>query len=215
MTKKPDERFFEFVPEPMRALFGKRPLVVGESAAEYDSMLRATATAVNPQDAVECVYVKDFVDTTWEIQRYRRYHAGIIGNDIPEALLVLLQRSEQFEGRFGDQLWKKARNLAQAYCAGEPDALAAVAKLLASLGLTIESAESLAFSRKIDDLAKVAHMIAIAETRRRHIMREIDFHREVLGQRLRETVDLELTKARQLPNPDGDVPESEPLKKAS
>lgn len=207
MSKESDKSPFEFVPEPIRALFTKRPLVAGESAAEYDALFMGTADALGPLDGIEGIYLKDFVDTTLEILRYRRYQAGIIGNEISEALARLLQRSEQFDG---DELQKEARRLARAYCAGEPDALAAVAKLLASVGLTIESAEALAFQRHIADQARISHMIAIAETRRRNIIREIEFHREVLGLRLREIVDNEPTTALQRPELEGPLPDSQP-----
>jgi hypothetical protein len=207
MIKDPEKSPFEFVPEPIRALFAKRPLVAGESPDEYDAMVMAVAEAVGPIDGIEAIYVKDFVDTTWEIQRCRRYQARIIDNELSEAFARLLQRAEQFDG---DALKKKARRLAQAYCAGEPDAVAAVPKLLAGVGLTIESAEALAFHRHIDDLGRIANMIGIAETRRRHIIREIEFHREVLGWKLRKMAESDPTNTLQLPELEDTLPDAQP-----
>jgi hypothetical protein len=59
-------------------LFGAPPLLAGEDAAGYDELLARISSAVKPSDVIEEIWVRDIVDLTWEIFRWRRLKTGIL-----------------------------------------------------------------------------------------------------------------------------------------
>ena len=59
------ELFLALAPE-VQALFGPPPLIPGEDARAYETLLLAVAQAVEPKDVIEWLYVKDVADFTWE-----------------------------------------------------------------------------------------------------------------------------------------------------
>lgn len=198
MTTKAKNSLSAFFPESIHRLLQKRPLVVGEDPADFDALLLSTAAAIEPRDAIECVYVKDIASLVWEIERYRSYAAKILSNDIPEALAALLQRHPDFSGRTGDERSKETRRLAQAYCAGDPDARRAVAKYLADIGLDEDSAPAFAFSRKIGEAEAAMRLAATVEARRENLLRELERYRSSPGRRTHEIVEGDFVEAPKL-----------------
>ena len=72
--------------------------------------------------------------------------------------------------------------------ANKLSAVRRVDNILASAGLTMDAVMAQTLSHKLDDLERIERMIATAEVRRNVILREIDWHREMLGQALRRAV---------------------------
>lgn len=60
------------VPDAVRPMMQRLPLVPGEDVAEYEAILLGVAGDVRPRGFVEWVWVKDYVDNLWEGLRYRR-----------------------------------------------------------------------------------------------------------------------------------------------
>lgn len=54
------------------SMFGPPPLLEGEDAAAYDELLARVSAAANPSDVIHEIWVRDVVDLTWEILRWRR-----------------------------------------------------------------------------------------------------------------------------------------------
>ena len=54
------------------------PLIEGESDADYQSFRESCLRALKPKDAVEAVWLQDFIDYTWEAQRLKRMKTAII-----------------------------------------------------------------------------------------------------------------------------------------
>ena len=54
------------------------PLIEGESEADYQSFREDCLRAVKPKDAIEAVWLQDFIDYTWEAQRLRRMKMAFI-----------------------------------------------------------------------------------------------------------------------------------------
>ena len=54
------------------------PLVGNERREDYDVLFEAIATALQPQDIIQWLHVKEFADISWELQRERRIKAEII-----------------------------------------------------------------------------------------------------------------------------------------
>ena len=53
-------------------MIGPPPLLEGEDAAAYDELLARVSAAANPSDVIHEIWVRDVVDLTWEILRWRR-----------------------------------------------------------------------------------------------------------------------------------------------
>lgn len=58
-------------------------------------------------------------------------------------------------------------------------------KILTSAGLSTDSVLAQTFYLKLNEIERIEYMVALAETRRNTTLREIDRHRQTLGQKLR------------------------------
>jgi hypothetical protein len=80
-------------------LFGSPPLFEGEDAAAYDELLARVSSAVNPSDVIEEIWVRDIVDLTWEIFRWRRLKAEVLAIEVPRVTVASFMDSfEKIEG---------------------------------------------------------------------------------------------------------------------
>jgi hypothetical protein len=61
----------QYVPANVRELLGTAPLHEGEDPQQYQALLSEIARTVKPADVMEWLWVKDIVDLTWDILRYR------------------------------------------------------------------------------------------------------------------------------------------------
>jgi hypothetical protein len=59
-------------------LFGPPPLFDGEDPEIYDQLLTQVSTTVMPTDIFEEIWVRDFVDLTFEVFRLRRLKASLM-----------------------------------------------------------------------------------------------------------------------------------------
>jgi hypothetical protein len=85
----------------------------------------------------------------------------------------------------------QAETLAEEWAARKSDVVEEVNKILTSAGLTTDSILAQTFSLKMDDIERIEHVMALAEARRNATLREIDRHRQTLGQKLRRAAELE------------------------
>jgi hypothetical protein len=66
-------------------LLGPPPLVPGEDVAPYQRFLGAIVALVEPNDILECIWVRDIVDLEWEILRYRKAKAQLFNTAVAHA----------------------------------------------------------------------------------------------------------------------------------
>jgi hypothetical protein len=156
-------------------LFGPPPLFDGE-AEIYDQLVIEISAAVTPADIFEDIWVRDVVDLTLEVFRLRRLTASLMKANaykgLSETLAPLVGRSQ-------------AETLAEGWAARKSDVVEEVHKTLTSAGLTTDSILAQTLSLKVNDIERIEHMVALAEARRNDTLREIDRHRQTLGQKLR------------------------------
>jgi hypothetical protein len=179
------------VPQEIAELFGQRHLVLGEKTELYDALSARIVSAVHPEDIVEWFWVKDITDLLWEIQRLRRFKAATINNGRKAALRALFRIVIEDGQLSVPELYKKGQGLAHEFTSGEGKAKKDLQSLLEKNGFDEHSVAAKAFSLGIEVLETVDRLLAAAELRRDRILREIDFHRETLGRRMREAVDVE------------------------
>jgi hypothetical protein len=160
-------------------LFGPPPLFEGEDAKAYDELLTRISTVVKPADILEDIWVRDLVDLTWDVFRLRRLKANVMAANAYKGL------SEILAPLVG---CSHAETLAEAWAARKSDVADEIDKALASAGLSMDAVMAQTLSLKLDDIERIEHMTAIAEARRNTTLREIDRHRETLGQKLRRAV---------------------------
>jgi len=74
-------------PKTARVLaFGPAPVLAEEDHKAYDDLLMQVSSYVKPTNIVEDMWVRDVVDLTWEIFRYRRCKKHVIEAAVPRAL---------------------------------------------------------------------------------------------------------------------------------
>jgi hypothetical protein len=80
------------------AVLPKLPLLITESAEEFDALRDAFEREIKPQGIIDQMYVHDICSIVWEILRFRRCKAVIINTAFRSALgnlLVQLLRHPQ------------------------------------------------------------------------------------------------------------------------
>jgi hypothetical protein len=157
-------------------LFGPPPLFDGEDPEIYDQLLKEISTTVTPADIFEDIWVRDVVDLTIEVLRLRRLKVNLM---MTNAYKGLTETLSPLVGRM------QAETLAEGWAARKSDVVEEVNKTLASAGLSTDSILAQTFCLKVNDIERIEHMMALAEGRRNSTLREIDRHRQTLGQRLR------------------------------
>jgi hypothetical protein len=157
-------------------LFGPPPLFDGEDPEIYDQLLKEISTTVTPADIFEDIWVRDVVDLTIEVLRLRRLKVNLM---MTNAYKGLTETLSPLVGRM------QAETLAEGWAARKSDVVEEVNKTLASAGLSTDSILAQTFCLKVNDIERIEHMMALAEMRRNSTLREIDRHRQTLGQRLR------------------------------
>ena len=209
------------IPDDLRALFARRPIVSGESPELYDALLSRVASEARPEDTTEWFLIKDVVDLTWEIQRLRRFQATLIRDSIEKqlveymntpskrALLKLLAHRMQYPNEVratkppadagslptdgGSHKSEIFELAARKYFAGDRSTKRTVNDLLTRehIGVDIDLMTTRAFEEKLATLDVTAKMAASAEARREDVLRLIRDHRTSFGARTRRALDLE------------------------
>jgi hypothetical protein len=174
-------------------LFGPPPLFEGEDAKAYDELLMRISSAVKPVDILEDIWVRDLVDLTWDAFRLRRLKASVMTTNAHKGL------SETLAPLVGGS---DAQTLAEAWAARQSDVVEQVDKALGTAGLNMDAVMAQTLCLKLDEIERIDRMIAISEARRNTTLREIDRHRETLGQKLRRAMEqLEDRQLRMIESP--------------
>jgi hypothetical protein len=160
-------------------LFGPPPLIEGEDMAAYDELLTLISASVKPVDILEDIWVRDIVDLVWETFRLRRLKASLMTAAAYEGLEKILV---PLVG------WSDANSLSWDWARHNQSAVKKVDELLASTGQTMDAVMAQTLSAKLDGIERIDRMTMTAEVRRIAILREVDRHREALGDALRRAV---------------------------
>jgi hypothetical protein len=174
-------------PKDLGALFAKRPLVLGESEADYDELLSRTTASVKPTDTIEALWVKDIVDLVWEAQRLRRFKSSLLMKAGRQALRSLLAKTKD-AGQLNGVRTFSISELISAYTAGDAVAVTEVEMILRRLGLDIDTLMAQALAEKLDDLERIDRLIAGADARRNRALNELERRRDSFARRLRLAV---------------------------
>lgn len=162
-------------------LFKPPPLLDGEDEAEYTGFVEQCISAIGPEDAIERIWLQDFIDNMWDIQRLRRIKVSIVQAARKSGVKVLIG---QFTGH--DRYSAHAQNIADDWSGGEPDALSYVSDLLQANGLNDDAIIAEAFRDQFKTLERIDGLVASYSYRRDAAIRELERRRDGLAKRARE-----------------------------
>jgi hypothetical protein len=169
-------------------LLPKSPLLITESADEFDALRDAFEREIRPHGIIEQMYVHDIISIVWEILRLRRCKVYMINaafSDALEDLLTrLLREPEQAEYNVRDE----ARYLARAWFT-DKDAKKRVSEILSRFELDDSAIEAVAIRRLSSNLELLDRMLTSLESRRNKALGCVAEYRASLAQQLRESAD--------------------------
>lgn len=159
-------------------LFGPPQLIDGEDGEAYQELRERVSLGVKPADIFEEIWLRDFVDLTWEILRWRRLKSSLLAASAFKGLQKVLEPFS-FEG-YDD--------LVEDWAARKPKAIEQVNRMLESAGLTADAIMAETLCENLETIRTIETMIAIAENRRDDALCQIERHRVALAQRARRAV---------------------------
>src|SRR6516162_7632638 len=165
------------------ALLPKLPLLITESADEFDALRDAFEQEIKPRGIIEQMYVHDFCSIVWEILRLRRGRAAIVNAAFRDALVHVLTECLTKPGKLQLDLDDQVQTLALAWFKNE-QGKKRVAKTLNESGI-----EGEAIRRSSSALELLNRMLASLEARRDKALRCIGEYRDGWGRQLRELSD--------------------------
>ena len=160
--------------------FGPPALIVGEDTEAYNDLLLQVSSAVGPCDFLEEIWVHDVVDLTWEICRWRDVKAHLISIGVADLIKSKLENVLETN--------QEVHELVALWMARDPGAISRVKELLALTGDTLELIAARVVSERLGYFRRLEDFTTKAEWRRNATLREIDRHRAVLAQRLRDKI---------------------------
>jgi len=176
VTTSQSQAILGCLPAPVRGLFGSPPLLKNEDANQYYKMLATFSDALCPKDALECVWLKDYVDLQWEIQRLRRMKAALVNGAELDGIEVVFKSIFDDGKQPEERLECMAKEVAR-HPERDKKLQEGAPEFMTVMGERI-GAE--AFVYRIKDLAALERMLADAERRRNNALREMERRRRSL-----------------------------------
>jgi hypothetical protein len=151
------------------ALFGPPPLIEGEDAAAYDELHARVSSAIRPSDFIEEIFIRDVVDDTWTVFRFRRLQAAFLSNEVSDEVFKQVS--------FLDELLEVTPEEEDRACL-----------ITQKSNIDVNKIQATVIARRLDTIERMEHWIAIAEGRRNATLREIERHRAGFARMLRERI---------------------------
>jgi hypothetical protein len=169
-------------------LLPKLPLLITESADEFDALRDAFEREIKPRGIIEQMYVVDICAIVWEILRLRRCKVIIINSAFRRALENLLEQLLRQANEDPFEVEDEAQALAQSWFTDQ-EAKKQVSDLLSQFDLDESAIEAEAIRRSFSDLELLDRMLTSLESRRNKALGTVAEYRASLGQQLRESAD--------------------------
>jgi hypothetical protein len=179
----------EEMPDPAAmALLPNTPLLITESADEFDRICAALSHEIRPNGIIEQMYVADIAQLAWEILRLRRCKALIINLAFRGALEELAVQLLRNPGQSKFQLKDEAEKLAEAWFS-EDSAKEKISQLLNYFDLDESAIEAEAIRRSAADIELLDRLLTSLESRRDKALRRIAEYRGDLGRQMRNAAE--------------------------
>jgi hypothetical protein len=170
------------------ALLPKLPLLITESADEFDALRDAFEQEIKPRGIIEQMYVHDISAIVWEILRLRRCKVVIINLVLRSALQSLLKQLLRQPGQYEYEVEDEAQTLAQSWFTDQ-EAKKEVSEILSRFDLDESAIEAEAVRRSSSDLEVLDRMLTSLESRRNKALGCVAEYRASLAQQLRDSAD--------------------------
>lgn len=161
-------------------LFGPPPLLEGEDSSAYDELHTRISGAVKPEDIFEGIWVRNAVDLTWEIFRWRRFKSQLIKANLHRGMATVLESLCPFN---------EARELTAGWASRDKEVVEKINELLSDADLSMDEVIAETTAIKISDIERFDRLIMNAEARFNTILREVDRYRANKGQALRRAIE--------------------------
>src|SRR5262245_1200310 len=168
-------------------LLPKLPLLITESADEFNALRDAFEREIKPRGIIEQMYVHDICAIVWEILRLRRCKVVIINSAFRSALCGLLTDLRQ-PGQSEYDVQDEAEALAQAWFTDQ-EAEKQVSEILARFDLDESAIEAEAIRSSSSDLELLDRMLTSLESRRNKALGCVAEYRASLARQLRDSPD--------------------------
>src|SRR5215471_9401618 len=170
------------------ALLPKLPLLITESADEFDALRDAFEREIKPRGIIEQMYVHDICAIVWEILRLRRCKVVIINSAFRSALQNLLKQLLRQPGQWEYHVEDEAQALAHAWFT-DKEAKKRVSEILGRFNLDESAIEAEAIRASSTDLELLDRMLTSLESRRDKALGCVAEYRASLAHQLRESGD--------------------------
>ena len=187
------------VPPAAQRLFQNPALAPGEDDRIYRSLVEAVVRALEPQDVIECMLVKDVTDCQWELQRLRGIQAGLLASSAMKAA-----EKERAKLEFGQRSAAGYSEALEKLGLGKPAEENRWSRYFDAVSPPPPSEEELArsiissYKDNSLELERLSRMAALAESRRTRAIRELDRYRDSIQKRsparFEEIIDGEFTE---------------------
>lgn len=169
-------------------LLPKSPLLITESADEFDALRDAFEREIKPQGIIEQMYVHDINSIVWEILRLRRCKVVIINSAFRSALHNLLKQLLRQPGQSEYEVKDEAEALTQAWFTDQ-EAKKQVSEILSRFDLNESAIEAEAIRGSSSDLELLDRMLTSLESRRNKALGCVAEYRASLAHQLRKSAD--------------------------
>jgi len=169
-------------------LLPKLPLLITESADEFDALRDAFEQEIKPRGIIEQMYVHDMSAIVWEILRLRRCKVVVINSAFRSALQDLLMQLLKQPGQYDWHVQNEAQALAQGWFT-DKEAKKQVSEILSRFDLDESAIEAEAIRRSSADLELLDRMLTSLESRRNKALGCVAEYRASLAYQLRESAD--------------------------
>lgn len=176
------------------------PLLDHESAEDLDGFRSAAMDAIKPRDAIEAIWLQDFISYAWESLRLRRLKTEVVIQDRARVLHnTLVMRVKKPEtnppdpnepGEAGSILGNHASDhfdaldmLTRKWARGDADAIDDVNRLLAHEGLDMDDILTSTFAGQLETIARIDKLIGHYDQRRDSAIKELEKRRDTLARR--------------------------------
>ncbi|WP_146140149.1 hypothetical protein [Alsobacter soli] len=136
--------------------------------------------AIQPEDFVDEIFLRELLDCSWERWRWRRLKTQYLALGAQDAVEMLLFRQEV----------EDAGGLARQWAMGDPEAKATVQSKLDRAGLTMDAVHGLALGHRITMMEQISRMEERLEDRFAGLLRTLDSRRAQRRQALMRVVEV-------------------------
>jgi hypothetical protein len=154
------------IPSTIRKLFGKPPIMAGESAEDYWELVALVRADVKPQELQEWLLVKDIADAEGQLLRLRGLKVGMLNAGIPGAVVSEITAAGDPPAAEMATLLPLIRKHVIGVVAGDQQAHRALADLLQAHNLTLDAINAVAFQRNLMPQLHTDRMVGAAYDRR-------------------------------------------------